>query len=1109
MAITSTRHMRFTLAAVIVILAACSGGGGGSGDAPAVAFGVPSGIDRFLLFPNPIVQGGGFVTDTSAYAAAYYAAVDPYAQRTTLNQFEAANGFGSAAGGAQERVAVYRNVRDLGYGRRITGRYVPGANGIPERVVFLAENYAIDLAAGGSARGNVEAAVARDRKWHLGTSAIEWSCHPADAALPDCRRYAKYYSFAPDGQRQLEVDLDGRGAKAMPGPCITCHGGRADPLEADGSFPKVPNTLLDRPADVQGQLHMLPVDTFEWSTTQGYTRPDQEAKLKDMNIWVLCTYPVRIGAANATGPNGCVRRAAGANEWEGEAAALIENAYGGAGLPYPSFDDSVVPADWTSQSALYEQVVRPYCRTCHSVRGTHSQSDIDFATAARFTEYAQRIKTHVFDRGNMPLALRVYDGFWMSDAPTQLARYLDAVLGRGAATEPSGAPLRPGRPIADAGPALRMAKAGSDAPLSGADSLFATSYMWEVTAAPSNGDATIWNANSSVAGFRATVPGDYDVQLTVGNGRMSSSAATTIRVSAQFPDPSSIRLAHVLDVLRNNPQGGSASCDASGCHATTAPRGTTTAAPIVFAAVDRNGSGGGEDAADMAWLLEQLRGRVNLTEVAASTLLRKPTGYAHHGGKAIDLSTGPDSGAALASFSKLYYWILNGMPGGGAAANAGPDSTLTLRFTGAPPAASIALDGSRSIGARSYLWSIVVQPDAAGNPASISDARNAAPTLSVRVAGTYVVQLQIADGGSYTDSARRTIVVSEAAFSDSFRVTPGTVDTSTSVNQAYYAPGTAWVPDRPLSASLLDEPFDSLDVWASNSSGTGSSAIVADPDPDANIGRVLRLETGPAAGSVAGRQKVLSAVPSTFGVMVILELNAVGANPDDALVIQLQTSEPHAAKVQMRFGDGRMELFYDGAWHTIMAHGGAYYTEWWVQCNYRGSGTLYDLEVFAGTEFVGKAAGVNLPAGPADNAGLMVMQQFSGANANRESRIAVAQVGADVRPSNLTLLSRAYPVLTSPARGRLVILDEDISNALVPNTDLVASISRDNGDTWTPLTLTNSGVYGPGEIDPTKPINILSGEAAFGGPPGTALKYKVQSSGGRYHALQGIRMEWE
>jgi hypothetical protein len=71
--------------------------------------------------------------NTPAYASAYYAAIDPGNQKDTLAKWQAANGFGT--GGGQEHTVVFLDVRDLGYGRRMTGRI--NADG---SVAFMVQN---------------------------------------------------------------------------------------------------------------------------------------------------------------------------------------------------------------------------------------------------------------------------------------------------------------------------------------------------------------------------------------------------------------------------------------------------------------------------------------------------------------------------------------------------------------------------------------------------------------------------------------------------------------------------------------------------------------------------------------------------------------------------------------------------------------------------------------------------------------------------------------------------------------------------------------------------------------------------------------------------------
>jgi hypothetical protein len=650
-----------------------------TGDQLVTGTAVPAGIERFLLFPNPVVEpDGAFETDTVAYARAYYAAIDPGNQTDTLAKWKTANGFG---GLGEERLAVFRDARDLGYGRRMTGR-----RNLDGSVAFVVDNYAVTLPGEEYPHVNVEAAVARDAKWHVGTNAIEWSCAPlASGEDPaTCRKFAKFFNFSSaTGVRQLTVDLDGRGQKAMPGPCLVCHGGRADPLtppdpgSGQPRFALLNNSVVgtydnagnptDNPVgkrgDTQAKLQPFNADSFEWSSVAGFTRAEQEATLKIFNQWVLCTYPLPGGGG--TGVDEC-RQTTGLSEWDGTAAELIHAWYGGTGMPNAQLSDTHLPAGWVGHETLYREVIAPYCRTCHILRGTGvpignprgniGQKDIDFSTEAAFRSYAERIKVQVFDRGTMPLAELVYQEFWRSSAPALLASYLDSVLGVGTATS-SGAPLRPGRPLADPGP-NRMVKVDEYATLSGADSLFASSYSWTIVSSPP-GNVEIGNPGSRVTTFRANVVGDYKVLLTVSNGAQSHSKDVVLTVSSTFPEPASIRYAQVLSMLRDVANDiNDLRC--AQCHR---PQATPINPAIAFTAIDRNGDGA-VNATDEEWLLKELRGRVNLTEIRASPLLLRPIGGHHVMTNNLnrDVTVNPKAPMGLERYSQLYHWILNGTP---------------------------------------------------------------------------------------------------------------------------------------------------------------------------------------------------------------------------------------------------------------------------------------------------------------------------------------------------------------------------------------------------------------------------------------------------------------
>ncbi len=781
-----------------VLLGGCTQGNSGD-QAAAGSAAVPLGLDRFLLFPNPIVEaGGGFQTDTSAYAQAYYAAVDPNGERNTLAGWKSKNQFGT---GGQEFVAVFRDVRDLGYGRRMTGRRNSDGS-----IAFFVENYNVTNVPGGYSQVNVDAAVARDPTWHVGTNAIEWSpaqCTAADP--PDCStsaNFTKYFNFDPTtGQRQNALNLDGRGQKSMPGICINCHGGRADPLTPQSTFALVENSLSRKRGDVQAKLQAFNVDSFEWSTTSGFKRADQEATLKIFNQWVLCSYP---GGGSVTGTWGtCNQPAAGANEWQGSAAALIQNWYGGAALPNAQFSDAYLPAGWNTGAAnvqLYQQVVVPFCRTCHLLRGTANQNDIDFDSEAKFRSYAARIKTHVFDRGNMPLAFLVYQDFWQSNGPSILASYIDSVLGAGTATTTGGGVKQPGRPIADPGPD-RMVRTGANATLYGGDSLFATSYSWNLD--PATPGATITNPNSSTATFFSNFAGNYTVHLTVSSRGQSDSKAVTITVDDTFHDPATLKFAHVKNVLQNG-----STCTT--CHLPRAVVQPSATPPIWYTNFDRNFSGGAADATDDAWFYSELMGRVNLTEIGDSPLLRKPSRNTvtepattinhHNGGTLFDLADTTSSGG-LSKFSVIYNWILNGAPPGGVVASWIATITNPITFSGGT--FGIPLSGSTSIGAISYSWSVVpntIPPHPNGTPPvgvapSITQPNPLLPgaTLSVFDAGTYDVTLTVTNGTD-TDQKTSTVDVQEAVVVVNFAPHAGAAGTTAPVSFNFPAnPSTASV----------------------------------------------------------------------------------------------------------------------------------------------------------------------------------------------------------------------------------------------------------------------------------------------------------------------------
>ena len=181
---------RVLVLAAILALASCGGGSPSGLEVFPAAPATPNtvvGLDRFLLFPNPLMQASGaYETNTLPYAQAYYAAVDPTNAKDTLAKWKVANQFDSGTG--TQVSVVFGDVRDLGYGRRLTVR-----QNVDGTVAAYVDNYLVNAAAGYSYSSvNLDAAVAQASRYHIGTNAIEFSSGPAGGV-----RFTKFFTFTP------------------------------------------------------------------------------------------------------------------------------------------------------------------------------------------------------------------------------------------------------------------------------------------------------------------------------------------------------------------------------------------------------------------------------------------------------------------------------------------------------------------------------------------------------------------------------------------------------------------------------------------------------------------------------------------------------------------------------------------------------------------------------------------------------------------------------------------------------------------------------------------------------------------------------------------------
>jgi mono/diheme cytochrome c family protein len=701
-----------------LLLASCRGSNNPNdvitGAPPAAPVPV-AGPDGFLLYPNP--QSAASI-DSDAYATAYYEAIDPLNQRTTLSAWKSLNGFDNPSPGSYVK-AVFGDKRDLGYGRYVHA--VDSGNG---NYAFYVDNYLVWSAAGyGYSDMNLDAAVAQNKRWFIGTNAIEFS-----EGVTGTHKFTKYYTFDTAGNRLNKANLDGRGDKYMPGICTSCHGGRGDPLTPAYGSPtgKQLFALIGDPeesvrGDLEGKFHFFEPETYSFSALPGFTRPDQEANIKTLNQWILCTYPLTYAQSGVpvTNPEDVCRSPAPLEEWQGAMAVdVLKQAYGGDGLPSPTYLDTYAPLEWKAagQSDLYMNVVQPTCRMCHMLRGNGQDTDNDYANFAAFQNSADRIKAHIIDRGNMPLTKVLYNTFWSTPAMyNTLIKFLQdpdplnhSLVGY-TVTDSSGAPLMPGRPIAEPGLSRYVGSTSSISVaspyvthLSAKGSLFADTYTWSFVSNP-NSAGTLISPTSMETDLSVTADGTYIVELAVSKGgKQIDTKQLTILVNTGIAWPvnnypsavvaaisnpssaSSIKFYDIKKILQRNPVIGTRSCIT--CH-TPHPTDGSSPPPIMFSDIDRhtnlhNGpadvavdssglNASGVIAVDDYWFWTELRGRINFDDIPGSPLLRHPSGHLHFGGTlpgfGIPASGIPADELPPGDHNRSYYdvflnWILNGAP---------------------------------------------------------------------------------------------------------------------------------------------------------------------------------------------------------------------------------------------------------------------------------------------------------------------------------------------------------------------------------------------------------------------------------------------------------------
>ena len=596
-----------------------------------------------LASSNALIYLPASKINNADWANAYYAAIDPTNERDTLAKWKTKNGFDQGA----DVSAIFRDTLDLGYGRRMFARR--NANGC---VAIYVENFFVDIVEGLDYNTlNLIAAVNNDHTHHFGTNAVEFSDLDGDCDGTE-PMFNKFYTFATnqdnheDETRLTKVDLDQRGELYMPGPCVTCHGGKSIPLMADGTFaaavlPGTPYPSEDpikRKGDTNSKLLALDLDAFEFSDQPGLSKTEQLSALRELNDLIYSTYPVNE-------PQG---------KWYDQFARDTVNGWYNGDVTdagNTSFDGSFVPDGWlpdpdtgipAGSDQLFVKVIKPFCFSCHSKLGVAGlgtnadiapgeSSDIDLSSYKKFISYKEETIHTVYQRGNMPMSLLNYDNFWASDAPEILASFLTNFTPE----TTNGKINQPGKPIANAG---LDRTSTSPVTLNAHASLFSDSYSWSIISTPSPSSvASLGSSSNARTELTADTDGSYTLQLISSNsvsGEQSEADTVTITIDSNMnPAPKDITFdTHIKPML---------AC--VNCHSFDAPINFSYVPGVsVFFNTD-------SDYSDVINL-------INFAEPGLSLLLTKPAGQHHFGG----VSPGFDLDGDHSSYDLFVNWVLEG-----------------------------------------------------------------------------------------------------------------------------------------------------------------------------------------------------------------------------------------------------------------------------------------------------------------------------------------------------------------------------------------------------------------------------------------------------------------
>ena len=104
--------------------------------------------------------------------------------------------------------------------------------------------------------------------------------------------------------------------------------------------------------------------------------------------------------------------------------------------------------------------------------------------------------------------------------------------------------------------------------------------------------------------------------------------------------------------------------------------------------------------------------------------------------------------------------------------------------------------------------------------------------------------------------------------------------------------------------------------------------------------------------------------------------------------------------------------------------------------------------------------------------------------------------------ASTTIVSTAFSASSVPTSSRIVVFEENVDTPTL-NTDIIASVSRDGGSTYTNATLSDSGY-----VTGSSGQRILTGQATISGQPsGQSMRWKLALANNTVK-IHGVALQW-